>query len=164
MIDWSNAAMLRSLLINLAMLAATLTAVFWIGWSVPPAPPEEPRQSADEVAPSLAPATRSPEVVAPTGARKPVRDAKPVSAAFRGKAETKLDLNRATLEQFQQLPGIGPALAQRLIDHRHAGGPFRSVEDLRKVKGLGPKRIERLRPLVMVETVVRPTAPQRGAL
>lgn len=156
--------MLRSLLINLGMLAATLAVVLWIGWFVPPDPPEEPRQSADEVAPPLAPTTRSPEVVAPAGARKPAQDGKTVSAAPRAKAEAKLDLNRATLEQFQQLPGIGPALARRLIDHRHASGQFRSVEDLRKVKGIGPKRIERLRPLVMVETVARPTAAQRGTL
>jgi competence protein ComEA len=156
--------MLRSLLINLAMLVGTLAAVFWIGWSVPQTPPEIPRRAVGEVTPSSPAVAHSPEVNVPNGPPRTVQREKPVSTALRGKAETKLDLNRATLEQFRTLPGIGPTLAQRMIDHRRASGPFRSVEDLHKVKGIGRKRIERLRPLVMVEAVVRPPETQRGAL
>ncbi|MEK6649677.1 MAG: helix-hairpin-helix domain-containing protein [Bacteroidota bacterium] len=61
-----------------------------------------------------------------------------------------LDLNTASKEGLMALPGIGPATAERIILEREDGGPFRSVEDLRRVRGMGPKRIDQLRPLVTV--------------
>jgi competence ComEA-like helix-hairpin-helix protein len=164
MIKWSNATMIRSLLVNLAMLAGTLAAVFWIGWSVPQIPPEDFRRVVGEVTPNPPAAVRSPEVVVPAGPTRTGPDAKLESSAPRGKAEKRLDLNRATVEQFQKLPGIGPTLAQRMFDHRRASGPFRSVDDLRKVKGIGQKRLARLRPLVMVEAAGQPTEARRGTL
>jgi competence protein ComEA len=63
---------------------------------------------------------------------------------------TPLDLNAATLEQFQQLPGVGPVLAQRIIDYRTQHGGFRSVEQLREVSGIGERRFADLRALVRV--------------
>ena len=61
-----------------------------------------------------------------------------------------IDLNEATAEQLQQLPGIGPALAQRIVDFRQQHGPFQRVEDLLKVRGIGEKSFEKLRRLVTV--------------
>jgi competence protein ComEA len=61
-----------------------------------------------------------------------------------------VDLNRATLEQLEELPGIGPSIGQAIIDHRDSNGPFRSVDDLLDVRGVGPARLEQLRPLVKV--------------
>jgi len=49
------------------------------------------------------------------------------------------------------LPGIGPALAARIIEDREKAGAYRSVEDLDRVKGIGPRTIEKLRELVCVE-------------
>jgi len=60
-----------------------------------------------------------------------------------------LDLNSARLEDLMELPGIGEKLAQRLVEYRKSHGGFRSVEDLRNVRGIGAKRMERLRPLVV---------------
>jgi competence protein ComEA len=60
-----------------------------------------------------------------------------------------IDVNSATAEQLQKLPGIGPKLAQRILDDR-AKAPFKSVEDLRRVSGIGPKTLEKLRPYVTV--------------
>lgn len=57
-----------------------------------------------------------------------------------------VDLNTATLAQLEALPGIGPALAQRIVEHR----PYRSVDDLLKVPGIGPATLEKIRPLVTV--------------
>ena len=55
------------------------------------------------------------------------------------------DVNRAGPEALQELPGIGPALAARIIAHRDSAGPFRTVEDLLDVRGIGPATLERLR-------------------
>jgi competence protein ComEA len=62
----------------------------------------------------------------------------------------KVNVNRATVTELQALPGIGPALAQRIVDYRTASGPFASVDDLGSVSGIGDKTLERLRPLVAV--------------
>jgi competence protein ComEA len=62
----------------------------------------------------------------------------------------RVDLNRATLAELQQLPGIGPKLAVRIEEYRRTRGPFRKVEDLRKVTGIGAKKLEQLRPYVTI--------------
>ncbi|MGH7389562.1 MAG: ComEA family DNA-binding protein [Candidatus Rokuibacteriota bacterium] len=69
--------------------------------------------------------------------------------AERAQARGPLDLNRATADDLARLPGVGPALAARIIAARQAGG-FDSVDDLTRVRGLGRGRIERLRPLLSV--------------
>ncbi|WP_329068334.1 ComEA family DNA-binding protein [Streptomyces sp. NBC_01429] len=59
-----------------------------------------------------------------------------------------LSLNTATLEQFDTLPGVGPVLAQRIVDYRTQHGGFRSVDELREVSGIGDRRFADLQPLV----------------
>ncbi|MCT2279873.1 helix-hairpin-helix domain-containing protein [Micromonospora chalcea] len=61
-----------------------------------------------------------------------------------------LNLNTATLAQLDALPGVGPVLAQRILDHRDRHGGFRSVSDLRQVDGIGDARYEQLKELVTV--------------
>ncbi len=61
-----------------------------------------------------------------------------------------LDLNTATAEQLDALPGVGPATAAAIVDHRQRKGPFRSVDDLLDVRGIGPAKLEGLRDLVAV--------------
>jgi competence protein ComEA len=61
---------------------------------------------------------------------------------------SKVSLAAATVEQLDELPGIGPVTAQKIVDWRTTHGPFRSVEDLDDVPGIGPARIEQLRDLV----------------
>ena len=59
-----------------------------------------------------------------------------------------ININTASLAELEALPGIGPALAARIAAHRAARGPFRSVEELREVQGIGEKTLAALRPLV----------------
>jgi competence protein ComEA len=61
-----------------------------------------------------------------------------------------VDLNTATAEQLDQLPGVGPATAQAILTWRTRNGRFRSVADLLEVPGIGPAKLEALRPLVKV--------------
>jgi competence protein ComEA len=72
------------------------------------------------------------------------------SAPGSGSPSQPVNLNTATLDQLESLPGIGPALGQRILDYREQHGPFASVEDLVNVSGIGEKRLEDLRPLVTV--------------
>jgi competence protein ComEA len=61
-----------------------------------------------------------------------------------------VDLNQASAEQLITIPGIGKVMAQRIIDFREQHGPFNRVEDLMKVKGIGEKSLQKLRPYVKV--------------
>ena len=59
-----------------------------------------------------------------------------------------ISLSSATIEELDELPGVGPITAQKIVDYRTEHGPFGSVDDLDAVPGIGPTRIEQLRDLV----------------
>jgi competence protein ComEA len=61
-----------------------------------------------------------------------------------------VNLNTATLDELESLPGIGPVLGQHIIDYREQHGPFRTVEDLLNVSGIGDKRFADLKPHITV--------------
>jgi competence protein ComEA len=65
-------------------------------------------------------------------------------------AGAPLDLNRAGARDLDALPGIGPVLAGRIVEHRERNGPYTRVEDLLAVRGIGPRLFARLRPRVTV--------------
>lgn len=56
-----------------------------------------------------------------------------------------IDINTATAAQLEELPGVGPAIAQRIVEHRELNGPFQSVDDLQEVSGIGPATLEKMR-------------------
>ncbi len=61
-------------------------------------------------------------------------------------ARFEVDINAADWPELMQLPGIGEVLAHRIVDSRQAAGPFLDHEDLRRVRGIGPKTLEAMRP------------------
>jgi competence protein ComEA len=67
-----------------------------------------------------------------------------------GSPAAPVDLNTATAEQLDSLPGVGPATAQAILAHREANGPFTSVEQLLDVRGIGEAKLDSLRDLVVV--------------
>ncbi|NPV29263.1 MAG: ComEA family DNA-binding protein [Firmicutes bacterium] len=80
----------------------------------------------------------------------------PSQAGFAGSGGTsgpqgKVNLNTASAAELDaRLPGIGPTLAQRIVDYRASHGPFRSIEDLQNVSGIGPRRFEQIKDLVTI--------------
>ena len=74
-----------------------------------------------------------------------------LQAAAEGTREgQRLDLNKATPAELAGVPGIGETLAKRIVAFRDEHGPFRRVDDLMKVKGIGEKSFEKIRPFVKV--------------
>src|SRR5271155_4893366 len=61
-----------------------------------------------------------------------------------------IDLNTATSEQLQQVPGIGPSTADKILQMRKSYGAFKSVDDLLAVRGIGPKRLDKMRKYLVV--------------
>ena len=78
-----------------------------------------------------------------------------------------INLNTATSSELQQVPGIGPSTADKILKMRKSYGPFHSVDDLRAIKGIGAKRLEKMRKYLTVgkPTVARkpPPAPTAAA-
>ena len=70
-----------------------------------------------------------------------------------------IDLNAATIKELQELPGVGPVTAQRILDARQKSGRFRRIEDLLAIRGISTKRLEALRPYVTVSPP--PPAPAK---
>ncbi len=85
-------------------------------------------------------------VAAPAGAAPAAGGVSSGGAAPTG---AKLDLNSATAEQLESLPGVGPATAAAIVEHREAHGEFKSVDELLDVRGIGDAKLEGLRGLVV---------------
>ena len=75
-------------------------------------------------------------------------------AAGAAPAAARVNINSASADELASLPGIGPAKAKAIIDHRNEQ-PFRTPDDLRKVKGIGDKLFERVKDQITVEPVAK---------
>src|SRR6266851_675007 len=71
-----------------------------------------------------------------------------------------VNINTATSEELQQVPGIGPATAEKILQMRKSYGPFKSVDDLLAIRGLGPKRLEKMRKYLTVGKPAASKSPQ----
>jgi len=106
----------------------------------------EPRAGAPELAsPTPSPSSREPQPDTGPAAAEPE-----LTAAPKLEAGMTLDINTATAEQLQLLPGIGPSRAAAIIEDRVSRGRFRTVEDLARVSGIGPVTVDGVRPYVRI--------------
>jgi competence protein ComEA len=78
-------------------------------------------------------------------------------------AAAAVDLNTATKDDLVALSGIGPAKAQAILDYRAQHGGFKSVDELKSVKGIGTKQLEKLRPEISVASVPAKAGPRHDA-
>ncbi len=81
----------------------------------------------------------------------PTRAAPPNQSPADNPAPTRININTATAQELEKLPGIGRGFAQRIVEHREKYGPFRRPEHLIMVRGLSDKRFRALRELITVE-------------
>jgi competence protein ComEA len=103
------------------------------------------RQAAAASVNLAAPLADGEQVLVPTLAAGGSAASSPGGAAS---PSAPVDLNSATVDQLDALPGVGPVTAQKIVDYRTEHGPFTSVDDLDAIPGIGPARIENLRGLV----------------
>lgn len=143
-------------------------AAVGLAWSisarrVPAAPPpiQPSRESEQPAANRLAAKPQAlPPAPAPIVTELPPREA-PAAVAVPGSTPKEeplagaktgpINLNTATAAELEALPGIGPGLAARIVEDRTKNGRFRSVKDLDRVRGIGPKLLEKVGPFVSVE-------------
>lgn len=144
-------SVLQSFFIKLGMLAMTMGVVLWIGWQVP--------QTMQRPAVTHAASLSSDDAVITAAVDSTIPSADMSEARRVSNKPKPVDLNSATVADFDQLPGVGPVLAKRMMDYRKSVGRFHAVEDLRAVKGIGKKKLDQLKPFV---TVVRPVTQDQG--
>ena len=66
-------------------------------------------------------------------------------------AGDKVNINTANKEELSALPGIGPAIAERIIEYRDKNGPFKNTEEITKIKGIGEKTFQKMKDLIAIE-------------
>ena len=74
----------------------------------------------------------------------------PAVSGNRLSVSAKIDINRASAKELEALPGIGPALARQIVEDRTANGPYRSPEDLLRVKGIGQAKLDKIKEMILV--------------
>ena len=154
--------MLIKIFFKLTMVSVALAVVCWIGWSVAASQTPDPLQPAELQEPgrhALEPMAPSLVQSKPTASQERSRE----HDVSRRPADIALDLNRASAEDFKRLPGIGPVLAGRIIQYRSSQGMFHDIEQLREVKGIGPKKFEQIRAHVAVKPAAAPKPARKTA-
>lgn len=73
-----------------------------------------------------------------------------ISGNSSSQGDDQIDLNTASLEELDKIPGVGPVTAQKIIDYREKNGPFKSIEDLKKVGRIGDKTLEKIKDKIVV--------------
>ena len=145
--------MWQSLLLKLGMFAATMGVVFWIGWTLPASFDRTRDLTVISSEDSKVDSTfGSGDATGASSSPVALMSEQPSTAAPKRSQKGLLDLNQATEEDFDALPGIGPRLAERILEYRKSAGAFHSLDELRAVKGIGKKTFERIRPLVTVSS------------
>ncbi len=90
------------------------------------------------------------EVPRAAGAGRSPTPGRDGASAATPRPSVKIDINTASAAELERLPGIGPALAARIVEYREAHGPFAALDDLARVRGISPRMVDAIRPLATV--------------
>lgn len=144
--------------VNLAAIVKDGQKIEVAAKAAEPAPPEEALPPSAGVSPSLAPtepvappAPSQVEPVTPPAQQRPAPA--PVQRAPTTGQPIVVNLNTATQQELERIPGIGPVLAQRILRYRAQYGAFRRIEELMLIQGIGPRTFELLKPYVTLQNV-----------
>ena len=134
----------RSEIVAVLFLVSTFLGGLGIRWAGRGAPdvPGYNYAASDSI---FAARSRNPAVPRETRSQQQAPQKLPPGAA-------RININTAGTAELMRLPGIGPGLAGRIVSRRTEHGPFQTVDDLAAVQGIGPKKLERLRPFLFVHT------------
>jgi competence ComEA-like helix-hairpin-helix protein len=87
----------------------------------------------------------------------------PSKSPAKAAVPAKIDLNKATVEQIGKFPGLNPALAKSIVEYREKSGPFKSAEDLLKVKGVTKELLNKIKPKLDKNILyITPAVPSSG--
>ena len=150
--EWSWGA---SLLIKIGFLGIGVLFVLWVSW---PPPSNTPVAGSSEenllvvssttVPPPVAQVRGAPVAGPPVFGGNAVRGKNHQQDHATSSVVSLVDINVGTRRDLEGLPGIGPVLAERIMTYREAHGTFQHMEDLVRVRGIGPKRLQQLRSFV----------------
>ncbi len=82
------------------------------------------------------------------------------SSVYAEDAPVKIDINKATADELTEIKGIGTELASRIVSYRETNGPFKSINDLTKVKGIGEKKLEKIKDQIVVSNEKESNKPE----
>jgi DNA uptake protein ComE-like DNA-binding protein len=125
-------------------------------------PAASPRAAQIATAPAVGADRARPSAVQPAAVSRPTQIGSPAATAAPRAPEPDprpLDINRASPDQIARLPGMNSALAQRIVDQRERLGSFDSPEALRRVFGIGPRKLAAIRDLIIVAPATPAAAP-----
>ena len=106
------------------------------------------RRTLDRLRPRLTVGDVPPGAARPPAAPKGEPEPAVAKALRPADLSAPVDINRATATELRRLPGVGKTIAQAIVDDRTKNGPFASVDDLSRVKGIGKRRLDRLRTMI----------------
>jgi competence protein ComEA len=81
------------------------------------------------------------------------------AVAAKAAPASKVNINAASAQQLETLPGVGPKVAERIVEYRQKSGAFRSLDELLNVRGIGEKSFAKLQPFVALGDAPKPAAP-----
>jgi competence protein ComEA len=145
--------MIKSLLLKLGMLSLTIGLVVWVRWAPqPPVPRILPTEKPVLASRTIELEERESRSAGSSSGNVQGSNIDTVAQTEPSKSliRSRLDLNRASAGELESLPGVGTVLAQRVVAFRESVGRFQKIEDLRRVKGIGAKKFERLKSFVKV--------------